>query len=118
MTLARQQKPEVFWIVNMIGFFDPDQYIFKPYYERPLQQSMRQATLPSVVDNPDDMYTDLPPCRGPQRSARLSMYKGDVQGQKLKLMIEKQEQMKKRVAHELAKHNKIIAKQQQFESKF
>ena len=46
------------------------------------------------------------------------MYKGDVQGQKLKLMMEKQEQMKKRVAHELAKHNKIIAKQQQFESKF
>ena len=54
-------KPQnVDWIINLIGFLDPEHEIFRKDYQPPAKIIAQRASLEYKFDNLDGFFNDLP----------------------------------------------------------
>ena len=58
--LVVDKPPNVDWIVNLIGFLDPEHEIFRKDYQPPAKIIAQRASLEYKFDNSDGFFNDLP----------------------------------------------------------
>ena len=58
--LVVDKPPNVDWIINMIGFLDPEHEIFRKDYQPPAKIIAQRASLEYKFDNSDGFFNDLP----------------------------------------------------------
>ena len=58
--LVVDKPPNVDWIINLIGFLDPEHEIFRKDYQPPAKIIAQRASLEYKFDNSDGFFNDLP----------------------------------------------------------
>ena len=58
--LVVDKPPNVDWIINLIGFLDPEHELFRKDYQPPAKIIAQRASLEYKFDNSDGFFDDLP----------------------------------------------------------